>query len=174
MTLSTRYSDVLRIKERRESAAETRLLQARRQLQEAVAEETSANNQLLEWTNKCEVRERELYNKLLSGGSVKLSDIDRVKFEVDGMRSDLRRREDDLKAAERRREEAEQTRDQARKAYQDAARSREKTSLVISAQQEEKVQWQNRRADEEIEEFSEQGAGKQRGQDIDSTPGESF
>jgi hypothetical protein len=174
MTLSTRYSDVLRIKERRESAAETRLLQARRKLQEAFAEESSANDQLQDWTNKCQVRERELYDKLLSGGAVKLSEIDKVKFEVEGMRSDLKRREDEVRAAERRSEEAEQVRDEARKAYQTAARSREKTSLVVSAQQEEKAQSQNRQADEDIEEFSEQGAGRRRGDDIDPTAGDAF
>jgi hypothetical protein len=174
MTLSTRYSDVLRIKERRESAAETRLLQARRKLQEAFAEESSANDQLQDWTNKCQVRERELYDKLLSGGAVKLSEIDKVKFEVEGMRSDLKRREDEVRAAERRREEAEQVRDEARKAYQTAARSREKTSLVVSAQQEEKAQSQNRQAEEDIEEFSEQGAGRRRGDDTEPMPGDAF
>jgi hypothetical protein len=160
LNVNARYGDLLSIKRSRESAAEVKLMQAHRKLQNAVSEEASANNQLQEWTNKCQVREQELYAKLLSGGAVKLADLDKVKFEIEGMRNDLKRKQEEVKSAESRREQAEQLRDEAKTSYQSAARSREKTDLVINAQKQEQARQQTRRADDEIDEFAEQASVK--------------
>ncbi|MBK4733250.1 type III secretion system stalk subunit SctO [Noviherbaspirillum pedocola] len=172
LNVNARYSDLLSIKKSRESAAEVKLMQAHRKLKDAVSEESSANSQLQDWSNKCDVREQELYAKLLSGGAVKLGDIDKVKFEIEGMRNDLKRKQEELKSAESRREQAEQARDEAKKSYQHAARSREKTDLVLNTQKQEQDRQQSKLADDEIDEFAEQASVKHGGAFIDASHGD--
>jgi flagellar biosynthesis chaperone FliJ len=168
MTIHTRYNDVLRIKEHRESNAESKLMQARRLLTEAVAEEKSAHGQLQDVTTKCQLREQELYQKLLSGNAVKVADIDQVKFEIEGLHSGVKRVQEDVKSAQRKREQAEQARDQARMVYQKAMQSREKSSIVFRAQRAEQERLESKRAEDEVDEFSDQRYAK-RG--LESTDG---
>ena len=138
--------DMLRIKQFRENRAEMEVSRTRHVLQEATQALDRARNELNEFRNSCERRERELYADMCSR-LVRLTDINDLMLTVAEMQEGVRGHEGHVSSATEVRKTAVESLAQARQGHQLAVRSREKFS-VLSVVDEAELRLEQQRAED--------------------------
>jgi len=144
--------DLLRIKEFRENRAEMEVARTSHVLQEATRALERARNELDEFRNSCDRRERELYADMCSR-LVRLTDINDLMLTVSQMQEDVRGHEGHVSTAVDTRKTAVEGLAQARQGHQLAVRSREKFSELKIVDDTDLRLEQQRAEDLEIEDI---------------------
>ena len=149
--------DLLRIKEFRENRAEMEVARTSHVLQEATRALERARNELDEFRNSCDRRERELYADMCSR-LVRLTDINDLMLTVSQMQEDVRGHEGHVSTAADTRKTAVESLAQARQGHQLAVRSREKFSELALVDDTDLRLEQQRAEDLEIEDIRLKGS----------------